>query len=897
MALVSPLTLVTGSATPRFVSDSADELLVSAIQTGQAAGNLFTDATPTTINLGTNAALTNLNLGTGMGAGDAISVGGAGSTATFNGNVTVSQNLTVNGTTTTVNSTQLTVVDPLITANIGGVAGSSAGIGWDQGANDDAVLLWNGTQFQFGTFDTVGGTVNPTNLTTFSDLQLNNLIVEGGDITAGTAASLDLLGGTNVSITAGSNAGNSVNISAPNATGTVTIATNGATRWTVDENGNLLAAADNTQNIGAAGANRPQTIFVGTSTVVGNTVTTTGSSITGSNTIATLLIQTAAGDASNAAANLAITGGSSGNVANPDGANVTITAGTADATGVDGSVTLVAPNVGATPGDVSFTAHGTTIPVNEAGANASLNTTEQNLVGAINEVLATIPGSQDLAQTLAAGNTTGANDIVVSDGQAIVGASDGGFNIGNVGALRPDNVRVLTSVVVGNSVSITTNAVTGSTTLAVSTLAGALSLQPTGGGISAGPAINGAGAGFGVTIDGGASSVGAAAGGDVTINGGAPGAGGTAGVVNVGTTNTSQINLGDGSNVVDIPAGTTFDVTGVTVTGLALATVLGNGNQTGANDVIVTSGQSILGQAGSAAVGGDLPLQAGAGDTNFAGGVASLTGGAGAGTGAGGAANLVGGAASGTGAGGAVSVLGGTPTAGAGGTITITAGPGVGTNQAGGAVTITGGASTGTADGANVTVSGGTAGGTGVDGRVVFVSGGTTYGLTAASVAGPALTTTAQTIIEAINEINGNANAGTTQRTVTNSNAGAITVGQVLYFDGAGAGTVDLATAATNSAASRGYYFVSDASIASAATGTANTGGTTQVRLETGLTISEGDILFLSASTPGSATNVAPSGTGNIVQVIGQISDVQTYDGATDLLVEAEIVIGNRAQV
>ena len=65
------------------------------------------------------------------------------------------------------------------------------------------------------------------------------------------------------------------------------------------------------------------------------------------------------------------------------GGNVTITAGNRQSTG--GNVTLVA-GTGTTDGDVEFTAHGATIPMNGSGADASLATTAQNIVGAINEL-------------------------------------------------------------------------------------------------------------------------------------------------------------------------------------------------------------------------------------------------------------------------------------------------------------------------------------------------------------------------------------------------------------------------------------------------------------------------------------------------------------------------------
>ena len=99
-------------------------------------------------------------------------------------------------------------------------------------------------------------------------------------------------------------------------------------------------------------------------------------------------------------------------------------------------------------------------------------------------------------------------------------------------------------------------------------------------------------------------------------------------------------------------------------------------------------------------------------------------------------------------------------TSGAGGVVAITSGAG-GATGVGGALTITGGAGGATSgNSGDVTISGGIAVGSGTDGTVIFVSGATTYGLTAPGVAGPSLTTTAQTIIEAINEIDASTPSG-----------------------------------------------------------------------------------------------------------------------------------------
>lgn len=47
-----------------------------------------------------------------------------------------------------------------------------------------------------------------------------------------------------------------------------------ANRWQIDTNGHFMAFTDNTYDIGASGATRPRTIYVGTNVVVGAAVTT-----------------------------------------------------------------------------------------------------------------------------------------------------------------------------------------------------------------------------------------------------------------------------------------------------------------------------------------------------------------------------------------------------------------------------------------------------------------------------------------------------------------------------------------------------------------------------------------------------------------------------------------------
>jgi hypothetical protein len=59
-----------------------------------------------------------------------------------------------------------------------------------------------------------------------------------------------------------------------------------------------------------------------------------------------------------------------------------------------------------------------------------------------------------------------------------------------------------------------------------------------------------------------------------------------------------------------------------------------------------------------------------------------------------------------------------------------------------------------------------------------------------------------------------------------------------------------------------------------------------KVKIESGVTVSAGDRLYLSAITPGTVTNVAPSGSGNIIQIVGfAIADGTGAGGTVDAII------------
>lgn len=136
---------------------------------------------------------------------------------------------------------------------------------------------------------------------------------------------------------------------------------------------------------------------------------------------------------------------------------------------------------------------------------------------------------------------------------------------------------------------------------------------------------------------------------------------------------------------------------------------------------------------------------------------------------------------------------------------------------------------------------------------------------------------------------------GGTVLSFTNGNASPITRGQAVYLTAA-ADTVDLATAASDAAAARAVALVKEQSIASGSAGSfAGPGEKALARLEPGLVLGNGDELYLSATTPGSLTTVAPSAAGQVIQTMGWISDASAYDGAGNLLATIMFVLGPKA--
>lgn len=387
MAQVTLLKRQTNRAHTVSVAEATDELVIRAIERGTGGGaSLWGDNNTTTIAIGGGTAQT------------AITIGKSGQTVTLPGN------LTVQGTTTTLSTTNLVVSDNLMLLNSGN-NGADSGIAFERGATgDDAVILWEegNARFELGLADTTAGTVTPSAISAFRDLKVNNLLLDGTAITADGALTVAATGAANLSLTG---QGTTYNLSASGASLTTTAQ-------------DIIGAINEID--GAAGS--ADTLAA----------TLTAGNLTGATTIeisaAGSGIRSSAGAAAtNPGVELDIIAGA-GNTTGAGGP-LTLTAGQGGATGVGGVAQLTSGAGGATSGNsgdvhirVGSVVSGTAGVIEIGNVNATGVTISRT------GVTTTVAGSLTSTQLLTA--TAG---MSVGSTQSITGA--GALTLTNTGVL------------------------------------------------------------------------------------------------------------------------------------------------------------------------------------------------------------------------------------------------------------------------------------------------------------------------------------------------------------------------------------------------------------------------------------------------------------------------------
>ena len=134
---------------------------------------------------------TQINLGTDR-SGIAISIGHTTSEVTVNDNLTVTGDLTVNGATTTIDTTNLLVEDPIIVLNKNNSsANGQGGIAIEQGGSTNDLVFGRvaNDTWGVGTKDTSGGTVTTLADMTLATFRASKIEIDGANDTIDVTSS------------------------------------------------------------------------------------------------------------------------------------------------------------------------------------------------------------------------------------------------------------------------------------------------------------------------------------------------------------------------------------------------------------------------------------------------------------------------------------------------------------------------------------------------------------------------------------------------------------------------------------------------------------------------------------------------------------------------------------
>ena len=172
----------TGEVNITKVDIGAGEIDGTTIGANVAAAGTFTNLTANgTINIDGDGTGDNID---GVIIGAHLAAAGTFTTVDTSGNVTVGGNLTVNGVTTTIESTTLQIEDPLLTLaknNSGGSANTyDQGLLINRGSSTNQFIGWDESDDEFAVFSTsdTGSTAGNINLTAYADFAAKDVYAD-----------------------------------------------------------------------------------------------------------------------------------------------------------------------------------------------------------------------------------------------------------------------------------------------------------------------------------------------------------------------------------------------------------------------------------------------------------------------------------------------------------------------------------------------------------------------------------------------------------------------------------------------------------------------------------------------------------------------------------------------
>lgn len=176
------VTVGTATVSPS-ITDAATDTVTILVEYNTTPANIVAAA------VNADAVASRFVTATNSGTGNVVA--GAGATMTGGQmDAVISGNLTINGQTTTVSTTQLLVTDPIILLNKDAVAATTSGgtaFYRGGGGNYDAIWFWNETadRFEVGFGDTQAGTVNPSTLSSsYPFKSLTHILPDSGSTPA-----------------------------------------------------------------------------------------------------------------------------------------------------------------------------------------------------------------------------------------------------------------------------------------------------------------------------------------------------------------------------------------------------------------------------------------------------------------------------------------------------------------------------------------------------------------------------------------------------------------------------------------------------------------------------------------------------------------------------------------
>jgi hypothetical protein len=434
---------------------------------------------------------------------------------TYGSNLTVTGNLTVNGTTTTIDTYDLVVEDPLILLAKNQTGAPSLDIGYigKRGNEDNIAFVWDESADQFVAVFTTSEATNTTiSINSYASMQVLDLTASNANITGNLTFSGNIVGSfgvtgnltannissnnaiNGVTITASgnlvggnANIGNAVNSTTVNATGNITggnITSNAAIDGaTITASGNLVGGNANITNaVNSTTVNATGNITGGNvlsnALVQGTTVTATGN-LTGGNANITNAVNSATVNATgnitanNISSNNAIDGvtiTASGNLAG-NNATITnaITTGTLETTGnaLIGGNLIVSGNI--TYINIDDLRVEDPIIILGTGPNgAPLTVDDGKDRGIYMEYFETGLGNAFMGFKNASGNMVIANDVEFSANDVVQVNAYGTLEVGNIygqsanitGNVDAGNINITTALNVPN-INVSGNVLAG----------------------------------------------------------------------------------------------------------------------------------------------------------------------------------------------------------------------------------------------------------------------------------------------------------------------------------------------------------------------------------------------------------------------------------------------------